>query len=538
MKSDIEIAQASELRPIGEIAHALGLGPDELLPYGHHIAKVAQPTAERLGEQPDGKLVLVTAMTPTARGEGKTTTTIGLGQALSRLSKSPVIAIREPSLGPCMGMKGGAAGGGYSQVLPMEDINLHFTGDIHAVSLAHNMLSAVVDNHLHQKGSPEIHPRRVAWNRVIDMNDRSLRGILVGLGGSGINGALREDGFQITAASEVMAVLCLARDLSDLKTRLRRLIVGYDPLHRPVTAGDLGVEGAMAALLKHAVLPNLVQTIEGTPAFVHGGPFANIAHGCNTVIATRLALKLGDYTVTEAGFGADLGAEKFFHIKCRGAGLEPAAVVLVVTHRAVAVHGIDNVRKHVENIRSFGVPVVISVNRFLDDPPEELEELRCQCEEIGIPAVVTDYRETGGEGGLELAERVVELCEVPSTLRFQYDLSAPLTEKVEAIATRIYGAQGIELTSEARKQIKRITDLGYGELPVCMAKTPASLSDNPKLPGRPRDFTITVTNARVSAGAGFVVVYTGQVMTMPGLPRQPAALAIDVDAQGNISGLF
>ena len=538
MKSDIEIAQASELRPIGEIAQALGLGPDELLPYGHHIAKVAQPTAERLGDQPDGKLVLVTAMTPTARGEGKTTTTIGLGQALSRLSKRAVIAIREPSLGPCMGMKGGAAGGGYSQVLPMEDINLHFTGDIHAVSLAHNMLSAVVDNHLHQKGSPEIHPRRVAWNRVIDMNDRSLRGILVGLGGSGINGALREDGFQITAASEVMAVLCLARDLSDLKTRLRRLIVGYDPLHRPVTAGDLGVEGAMAALLKHAVLPNLVQTIEGTPAFVHGGPFANIAHGCNTVIATRLALKLGDYTVTEAGFGADLGAEKFFHIKCRGAGLEPAAVVLVVTHRAVAVHGIDNVRKHVENIRSFGVPVVISVNRFLDDPPEELEQLRCQCEEIGIPAVVTDYREAGGEGGLELAERVVELCEVPSTLRFQYDLSAPLTEKVEAIATTIYGAQGIELTGEARKQVKRITDLGYGELPVCMAKTPASLSDNPKLPGRPRDFTITVTGARVSAGAGFAVVYTGQVMTMPGLPRHPAALAIDVDAQGNISGLF
>jgi formate--tetrahydrofolate ligase len=360
----------------------------------------------------------------------------------------------------------------------------------------------------------------------------------VGLGGNGVNGTLREDGFQITAASEVMAVLCLARDLADLKSRLQRLVVGYDSLHRPVTAGELGVDGAMAALLKHAVLPNLVQTIEGTPAFVHGGPFANIAHGCNTVIATRLALKLGDYTVTEAGFGADLGAEKFFHIKCRSAGLKPDAVVLVVTHRAVALHGIDNVRKHVENLRGFGVPVVVSVNRFLDDPPHELEDLREQCEEIGVPAAVTDYREAGGEGGLELAERVVELCQDSSSLRFQYDLSASLVEKIETIATRIYGADGVELSREARKQLKRITDLGYGELPICMAKTPASLSDDPKVPGRPHDFAITVTGARVSAGAGFVVVYTGQVMTMPGLPRQPAALAIDVDAQGHISGLF
>ena len=538
MKSDIEIAQAAVKRPILEIAHRIGLSDEEIVPYGRYIAKVPLAVAERWRDTADGKLILVSAMTPTAMGEGKTTTTIGLGQALAQIGKKVTIAIREPSLGPCMGLKGGAAGGGYSQVLPMEDINLHFTGDLHAISIAHNLLSAMVDNHLHHRAQPELHPRRVVWKRTIDMNDRSLRSIVVGLEGSGINGVMREDGFEITAASEVMAILCLARDLADLKQRLGSVIVGYDYLRKPILGRDIGAPGAMAALLKNALSPNLVQTIEGTPAFVHGGPFANIAHGCNTVLATKLARKFGDYTVTEAGFGADLGAEKFLHIKCRSAGLDPSLVVLVVTKRAFALHGIDNVLKHVETIRAFNLPVVISINRFLDDAPEELSEIKRGLEDHGVDAIVTDFREAGGPGGVELAEKVCERCETPSQLEFLYPLDARIVDKIETVARRVYGARGIELTAEAKRSIARIEDLGYGGLPTCMAKTPASLTDDPKVAGRPRDFTITVTSARVSAGAGFVVVYTGKVMTMPGLAKRPAALNIDVDEAGNISGLF
>jgi formate--tetrahydrofolate ligase len=538
VKQDIEIAQAAAKRPIREIAHALGLSDDDIIEYGRYIAKVPLAVLRALDQRPDGKLILVSAMTPTAMGEGKTTTTIGLGQALSRIGKRATIAIREPSLGPCMGLKGGAAGGGYSQVLPMEDINLHFTGDLHAVSIAHNLLSAVIDNHLHQRNAPELHCRRVVWKRVMDMNDRSLRNILIGLQGGGINGVMREDGFEITAASEVMAILCLARDLPDLKQRLGNVIVGYDNLRKPILARDLEAQGAMAALLKTALCPNLVQSIEGTPAFVHGGPFANIAHGCNTLLATRLARKLADFTVTEAGFGADLGAEKFLHIKCRTAGLDPAAVVLVVTRRAYALHGIENVLKHVENLRAFNLPVTVSINRFAEDPEAELGEIKRACQDAGVAAVVTDFRESGGAGGTELAEQVCRLSEAPHNLEFLYRLEAPVVEKIETVATRIYGASGLELSSQARREISRIENLGYGKLPICMAKTPASLSDDPKRTGRPRDFKLRVTAARVSAGAGFVVVYTGDVLTMPGLPKRPAALSIDVDAEGNISGLF
>ena len=538
MRSDIDIAQSVTLRPIGEIAHGLGLGSDDLLPYGRHIAKLPIGLLDRFADRADGRLVLVTAMTPTSYGEGKTTTTIGLAQALSAIGRRAIVAVREPSLGPCMGLKGGAAGGGWSQVLPMEEINLHFTGDLHAVSAAHNLLAALVDNHLHQQLAPEIHPRKVVWRRVIDMNDRTLRSIIVGVEGRGANGVMREDGFDITAASEIMAILGLASDLGDLKRRIGRVVVGYDRVGKAIHAGDVGAAGAAAALLKNAIHPNLVQTIEGTPALVHGGPFANIAHGCNTLVATRLALKLADYTVTEAGFGADLGAEKFFDIKCRAGGLTPACAVLVVTRRAFALHGLANVRRHVENLRLFGVPVLVSINRFRDDTPAELAEIEAACRELDVPAVVTDYRESGGSGGLALAEAVCAACETPSAFRVLYELDRGLRDKVETIATRIYGAGSVEYSAAARAELQRIEDLGYRELPICMAKTPASLSDNPKLSGSPAGFELNVTSAKVSAGAGFVVVYTGAIMTMPGLPRQPAALAIDVDAAGNVSGLF
>ncbi len=538
MKSDLEIARAATLRSIDEVAAEIGLGTDDLVHQGQHIAKVPLSVAERFAANPVGKLVLVTAMTPTSMGEGKTTNTIGLGQALRKLGQRTMIAIREPSLGPCMGVKGGAAGGGYSQVLPMEDINLHFTGDIHAVSSAHNLLAAVVDNHLHQRNVPEIDPRRVVYRRVIDMNDRSLRSIVVGLEGAGTNGVMREDGFEITAASEVMAILCLATDRADLKRRLGRIVVGYDRLRKPVTAGDIGAQGSLAALLKHAIMPNLVQTIEGAPVFVHGGPFGNIAHGCNSVIATSLAMRLADYTITEAGFGADLGAEKFVHIKCRSAGLTPSAAVLVITRRACAVHGVDNVLAHAENLQKFGLPVVVLVNRFLDDDDAELTRLRDRCRDAGFVTHITDYRESGGEGGLELAQAVVEACEQSSDFRFLYDLSLPLREKIEIIARSIYGADRVELTTQAKSDLKQISELGFSNLPICMAKTQSSLSDDPKLLGRPRGFNITVTSARVSAGAGYVVVYTGKIMTMPGLPKHPAALDIDIDDSGNISGLF
>lgn len=538
MRSDLEIAHATPLRDIDEVAAEVGLLPDDLIHYGRHIAKVPLEAVTRFGDRVDGKLILVTAMTPTPMGEGKTTNTIGLVQALRKLGKRAMAAIREPSLGPCMGVKGGAAGGGYSQVLPMEDINLHFTGDIHAVSAAHNLLAALVDNHLHQRSLPEIDPRRVVYRRAIDMNDRSLRNIVVGLGAEGANGVMREAGFDITAASEVMAILCMAAERKDLKQRLSRIIVGYDRLRKPVTAGDIGAAGAMAALLKHAIMPNLVQTVESAPVFVHGGPFANIAHGCNTIIATRMALRLADYVVTEAGFAADLGAEKFLHIKCRMARLAPAVAVLVVTMRACEVHGIENALTHAENLSKFGVPVVILVNRFLDDDIAELIELCEACRAAGYDAHVTDYRESGGEGGLELAAAVMDTCERSSPFRPLYDLVAPLAQKIETIAREIYGADGVEYSAQAKKELKQLSDLGFNDLPICMAKTQSSLSDDPTLSGRPRGFKITVASARVSAGAGYVVVTTGKIMTMPGLPKRPAALDIDIDESGTISGLF
>ncbi len=538
MRPDIDIAREAAPRPIADIAAGLGLKADELHAYGPYMAKVPLGVMERLAERPDGRLILVTAMTPTKHGEGKTTTTIGLTQALARLGKRAMAAIREPSLGPCMGLKGGAAGGGYSQVLPMEEINLHFTGDLHAVTAAHNLLAALVDNHLHQGNKPEIHPRKVLWKRVIDMNDRSLRSILLGLEGAGANGVMREDGFEITAASEIMAIWGLSSDLMDLKARMGRVLVGFDGLGRPIHATELGVQGAMAALMKNAMHPNLVQTIEGVPAFVHGGPFANIAHGCNTLAATRMARKLADYTVTEAGFGADLGAEKFLHIKCRTGGLAPNAVVLVVTRRAFKIHGLANVAKHVENLHLFGLPVVICLNRFADDGDEELAEVLAACRDLGVPAEIADYREAGGAGGLELAQRVVEASAGPARFQPLYDLEMALEDKVEILARQLYGADGVDFSSEAQVQLKHIANLGYGALPVCVAKTPASLSDDPKLHGRPTGFRLSVKGARISAGAGFVVIYTGSIMTMPGLPKRPAAQDIDIDRHGTISGLF
>jgi formate--tetrahydrofolate ligase len=539
MISDIEIAQGIGLKPIEDVAASIGLSRDDIVPYGRHIAKIPISVMERLDEAPVGKLVLVTAMSPTSMGEGKTTTTIGLGQALAQIGKRPMMAVREPSLGPCMGLKGGAAGGGYSQVLPMEDINLHFTGDLHAITTAHNLLAAVTDNHLHHRHSPEINPRHVVWKRVIDMNDRSLRSIILGLEDKGLNGVMREDGFEITAASEIMAILCLSDNLKDLKRRIGGVIVGYDYLRKPVFARDIGGEGAMAALLKHAINPNLVQSIEGCPVLVHGGPFANIAHGCNSIVATKMALRLADYTVTEAGFGADLGAEKFFHIKCRTGSLSPSAAVLVVTRRAYALHGMENIRKHLDTLAQFGVPAVISINRFASDRDDDLQDLKVRCGDLGLPTVITDFREAGGAGGLELAEMVVDLCGRPNDFRMLYDLSLPIADKVRTVATRVYGASGVEFSPQAATEIRNIENMGYGRLPVCIAKTQSSLTDNPKVPGFPREpFTITVSSARVSAGAGFVVIFTGKILAMPGLPKTPAALAIDVDGDGNISGLF
>ncbi len=540
MKSDEHIAREAHLQPIETIAEPLGLSRENLYLYGPYKAKVPlelRAQLEHSGAE-DGKLILVTAMTPTPMGEGKTTNTIGLAQALKQIGASPMAAIREPSLGPCMGVKGGAAGGGYSQVLPMDEINLHFTGDLHAVSIAHNLLSALIDNHMHQNKEPVIHPRKVEWKRVMDMNDRSLREILVGLGGNGINGVAREDGFEITAASEVMAVLCLARDLNDLKRRLGNIIVGVTPDRKPVTAADLHVQGAMAALLKQAMNPNLVQSIEGVPVFIHGGPFANIAHGCNSIAATQIALKLSDYLVTEAGFASELGAEKFFNIKCRTAGLAPRAVVIVVTLRAVKLHGIDNVKKHVENIRMYQVPVIVSINKFLDDDPAELESIQAQLREEGIPAEITDFRESGGNGGLNLAEEVVKMCDEPSAFAPLYPLDMSIRDKISTICTKMYGAGGVVYEKGVITKIKRLEQLGYGGFPICMAKTQTSLSDNPKVKGRPADFEISVKDVKVRGGAEFIVVFTGDIMTMPGLPEYPAAENIDINEAGDITGLF
>ncbi len=555
--TDIEIAQAAKAEPIDSIAERAGIAPEYLEHYGRYKAKVSLSLLGEKERSPDGKLILVTAINPTPAGEGKTTTTVGLADALRRIGKNSVVALREPSLGPVFGVKGGAAGGGYAQVIPMEDINLHFTGDFHAIGAANNLLAAMLDNHIYQGNALNIDPRRITWRRAVDMNDRQLRFITDGLGGR-VNGVPREDGFDITVASEVMAVLCLAGSLSDLKARLSRMVVGYTYDEKPVTAGDLKAAGAMAALLKDALKPNLVQTLEGTPAFVHGGPFANIAHGCNSVIATRMALKLGDYAVTEAGFGADLGAEKFFDIKCRAAGLRPDAVVVVATVRALKHHGgaakdalgredldalragMPNLLRHVENIREvYGLPCVVAINRFPTDTASELELVERLCGELGVRAVLSEVWGRGGKGGEALAREVVRLCaEETGDFRFAYDSDDSLRAKIEAVARRVYRAENVSFTALAERELAQLEDLGFGSLPVCMAKTQYSFSDDAKKLGAPEGFTLTVRKLRVSAGAGFVVALTGDIMTMPGLPKSPAAERIDVDENGVISGLF
>lgn len=556
MLSDIEIAQKAHMLPITEVAGKLGIGEEDIELYGRYKAKLSMDLIKRVQEKPDGKLILVTAITPTPAGEGKSTTTVGLAQGLAKIGQKVIVALREPSLGPCMGIKGGAAGGGYSQVVPMEDINLHFTGDFHAITSAHMLLAAMLDNHIQQGNALNIDPRRIVWKRVVDMNDRELRNIVVGLGGKA-HGVPRQDGFDITVASEVMAILCLATGLHDLKERLSKIIVAYDYSGNPITAGMLKAQGAMAALLKDAVKPNLVQTLENVPAIIHGGPFANIAHGCNSVMATKTALKLADYTITEAGFGADLGAEKFFDIKCRYAGLKPDAVVLVATVRALKMHGgvpktdlatpdveavkrgIVNLEKHIENIKQYGLPLVVAINAFAQDTPEELEAIRSHCAAHGVNVALSEVFAKGGEGGIELAKEVVALATSGrADFKLLYGEELSLKEKIETIAKNIYGAVGVNYTKEANNALKDFEKMGYGHLPVCMAKTQYSFSDDPALLGRPEGFEITIKNCRIAAGAGFVVVLTGDIMTMPGLPKVPAAEKIDVSDDGVISGLF
>lgn len=555
MLSDIEIAQQAELLPIAEVAKKIGIKDSELEPYGRFKAKLNDSLADRLSSKPDGKLVLVTAINPTPAGEGKTTVTAGLGEAMAKIGKNAVIALREPSLGPVFGIKGGAAGGGYAQVLPMEDINLHFTGDMHAITAANNLLCAMLDNHIHHGNALNIDPRQILFKRCLDMNDRELRNIVAGLGGK-VNGIPREDGFQITVASEIMAVLCLANDITDLKERFGRILVAYTYDGKPVYARELKADGAMTALMKDAVMPNLVQTLEGTPAVMHGGPFANIAHGCNSVRATRLALKLGDYCITEAGFGSDLGAEKFLDIKCRCAGLAPNAIVIVATCRALKYNGgvpkaevgnsnlealkkgIVNLGVHIDNMRKFGVPVVVAINKFTTDTEEELEFIRQYCGEKGADFATAEMFAKGGEGGRELAQRVVDACEKESSFKPLYALDLTVKEKVKKIAQEIYRADDVVFTPQAEKALAKIVELGGDRLPVCIAKTQYSLSDNPALLGAPTGHTITVRDVKLSNGAGFVVIYTGNIMTMPGLPKVPAAERIDVDENGKISGLF
>lgn len=556
MLSDIEIAQKAHMLPITEVAAKLGIGEEDIELYGRYKAKLSMDLIKRVQDKPDGKLILVTAITPTPAGEGKSTTTVGLAQGLAKIGQKVIVALREPSLGPCMGIKGGAAGGGYSQVVPMEDINLHFTGDFHAITSAHMLLAAMLDNHIQQGNVLNIDPRRIVWKRVVDMNDRELRNIVVGLGGKA-HGVPRQDGFDITVASEVMAILCLATGLHDLKERLSKIIVAYDYSGSPITAGMLKAQGAMAALLKDAVKPNLVQTLENVPAIIHGGPFANIAHGCNSVMATKTALKLADYTITEAGFGADLGAEKFFDIKCRYAGLKPDAVVLVATVRALKMHGgvpktdlatpdveavkrgIVNLEKHIENIKQYGLPLVVAINAFAQDTPEELEAIRSHCAAHGVNVALSEVFAKGGEGGIELAKEVVALATSgKADFKLLYGEELSLKEKIETIAKKIYGAVGVNYTKEANNALKDFEKMGYGHLPVCMAKTQYSFSDDPALLGRPEGFEITIKNCRIAAGAGFVVVLTGDIMTMPGLPKVPAAEKIDVSDDGVISGLF
>ncbi len=553
--SDIEIAQSAELKPIVDIASKLGITEDELELYGKYKAKVSPSVWERVKDDPDGKLILVTAITPTPAGEGKTTTTVGLSQALAKLGQKVSFAIREPSLGPSFGVKGGAAGGGYSQVIPMEDINLHFTGDIHAVTTAHNLISAMIDNSMQQGNEHNLDPRRIVWRRVMDLNERALRSIVIGLGGKA-NGVPRETGFDISVASEIMAILCLSTDIMDLKERIQRIVIGYTYDGKAVTAGDIGAAGSAAVLLKDAIKPNLVQTLEGVPAFIHGGPFANIAHGCNSLQATRLGLKLSDYFVTEAGFGADLGAEKFLDIKCRLGGLTPSAVVIVATVRALKMHGgkkkadlahedlaalergMENLEKHIQNIAGFGLPAVVAINRFPTDTEAELALVEEKCQALGASVSLSEVWEKGGDGGKDLAEKVMAACERPSQFVFLYDTALSPREKMEKIAKDVYGADGVVYTDQAEKDLAQIHDLGKDNLLVCMAKTQYSLSDDPALLGRPKGFRVTVREVRLSAGAGFLVAITGSVMTMPGLPKKPAALTIDIDEKGRISGLF
>ncbi|MDK2880083.1 MAG: formate--tetrahydrofolate ligase [Thermoanaerobacteraceae bacterium] len=557
MKTDIEIAQEAKLEPIKKIAESIGLSEEEIFFYGKYKAKVDHRILKKLQGKKEGKLILVTAITPTPAGEGKTTTTVGLGDALKKLGKKVVIALREPALGPVFGIKGGAAGGGYAQVVPMEDINLHFTGDFHAIGAANNLLAAMLDNHIYQGNTLNIDPRKITWRRCMDMNDRQLRFIVDGLGGKA-NGVPREDGFDITVASEVMAAFCLAKSLPDLKERLSKIIVAYTYDGKPVTAGDLKAEGAMAVLLKEAINPNLVQTLEHTPAFIHGGPFANIAHGCNSLIATKLALSLADYVVTEAGFGADLGAEKFVDIKCRLGGLKPDAAVLVASVRALKHHGgvakqelskenlqalekgIPNMIKHIENIsKHYGIPVAVAINRFPTDTEDELNMVFDACKAMNVPAAVSEVFTKGSEGGLDLAEQVLKLIEKgQNEFKFVYPLDMNLKDKIETIARNVYGAEDVDFTREAEKEIENLEALGYSHLPICMAKTQYSLSDDPKLLGKPEGFRITVRQIKVFAGAGFVIALTGAIMTMPGLPKVPAAEKIDVDEDGRITGLF
>ena len=554
-KSDIDIAQACKMHKITEIAKLAGIDEKYLELYGNYKAKVNYKLLKDINKK-HGKLILVTAINPTPAGEGKTTTTVGLADALRKLGKNSMMAIREPSLGPVFGVKGGAAGGGYAQIVPMEDINLHFTGDFHAIGAANNLLAAMLDNHIQQGNELNIDPRRITWRRAVDMNDRQLRNIVIGLGGKA-NGTPREDGFDITVASEIMAVLCLSSDIEDLKNRLAKIIVGYSYDNKPVTAGDLKAQGAMSALLKDALKPNLVQSLEGTPAFVHCGPFANIAHGCNSITATRMALALSEYTVTEAGFGADLGAEKFLDIKCRIAGLKPDAVVIVATVRALKFNGgvpkdqlnnenlkalekgLPNLLRHVSNITEvYNLPAVVAINAFPTDTEAELNLIRTKCEELGVNVALSEVWAKGGIGGKELAEEVIRLCEKPNEFRFAYDNSLSIKEKIEAIAKKIYHADSVNFVEKAPKQLAELEELGFGKLPICMAKTQYSFSDNPTLLGAPRNFSISVRNLKVSAGAGFIVALTGDIMTMPGLPKKPAAERIDVDNEGKITGLF
>ena len=553
--TDIEIAQRAVMKPIVDVAKSINIDDKYIEQYGKYKAKIDYALIKK-STNSDGKLILVTAITPTPAGEGKTTTTIGLADGLKKIGKNVVVALREPSLGPVFGVKGGAAGGGYAQVVPMEDINLHFTGDFHAIGAANNLLAAMIDNHIQQGNSLNIDPRKIVWKRCVDMNDRQLRFVIDGLGGK-VNGTPREDGFDITVASEIMAVFCLASSITDLKERLSKIVVAYTYDDKPVTAGEIKAVGAMAALLKDALKPNLVQTLEGTPAFVHGGPFANIAHGCNSVIATRMAMKLGDYAVTEAGFGADLGAEKFLDIKCRMANLKPSAVVVVATVRALKMHGgalktelasenllalekgLPNLLRHVSNIKNvYKLPCVVAVNRFPTDTDSEIELVIVKCRELGVNVVLSTVWADGGNGGIELAKEVVALCEQENNFTFSYELDGTIEEKIEKIVTKVYGGKGVTFTAQAKKEIATLTSLGFDKIPVCMAKTQYSFSDNPLLLGAPEGFMVTVRNVKVSAGAGFIVALTGDIMTMPGLPKVPAAERIDVDEDGKIYGLF